>query len=95
MTEDLSKTGVQISLDMRKPIGAEVDFAILTPSGEISGDARVVREEQRSFGAHATYFHGLEFIGMHGQGYELLDKILSPVKRRPAPRPVRRAAKQG
>lgn len=78
VTEEVSRAGMSALLADPVAVGAELNFAMPTPLGEVKGRARVVRAEPRYYAARGYQLCVLEFINFQGQGRTTLEMVLNP-----------------
>src|SRR5262249_18467957 len=82
VTEEISRTHLSTLLPAALAQGTTVNFVISSPLGEVSGQARMIRGETRTYAARDYQFVVLEFVHFEEQGRVTLEALINPRENR-------------
>jgi tetratricopeptide (TPR) repeat protein/cellulose synthase/poly-beta-1,6-N-acetylglucosamine synthase-like glycosyltransferase len=91
-TEDVSRSALSVMLDREFVLGTDLEFTMPTPLGEVSGQARIVRNEKCVFAGRTFYRCVLEIVHFNEGGWPTFQALLNQGQRgcnRPALKPIR------
>jgi tetratricopeptide (TPR) repeat protein/cellulose synthase/poly-beta-1,6-N-acetylglucosamine synthase-like glycosyltransferase len=82
VTEDVSRNAFSVLLRTELPPRAERAFTLVTPLGEVSGTARILRSVRRVYASRVYYLSVLEFLRLENQGRDALRVLFTPDARK-------------
>ncbi len=80
VTDDISRTSIRALLDVPVAAGAEVNFLLPLPAGDVRGKARVLRVLAHRVGSHDYHMCILELMSFEDQGRVALQNLLAPAE---------------